>query len=447
MSLPRPVRFICTIAIFSALVFVLTFGGNLHAQQKFENQDLDRSRQMLRDAYDTVKKHYYDAKFHGLDWDARFHQYDEQMKTATSLGDSFSIIADFLGGLKDSHTFFIPPARPFHIDYGYRFQMIGAAAFVTRVRPGTDAESKVHPGDQIAAINKVRLTRATAWQLNYLLNGLSPQPQTQLFIHDGNGENRPVDILSKAKGTKKIVNLTGSDGGTDMWQYIRDAQNEDHTVRQRWVELEDVMVWKMPEFDLPDGEVDRIFGIARKHKALVLDLRGNPGGAVDTLDRMLANVFDHDVKVGDLTGREKLKPQVAKGSVRNVFSGKLVVLIDSDSASAAELFARVIQLEHRGTVIGDISSGSVMEARRYESSLGMDTKIFYSFSVTDADVIMQDGKSLERSGVTPDEISLPTAEDIAKQRDPVLAHAVELVSGKLDPTSAGKLFPFEWVAF
>jgi C-terminal processing protease CtpA/Prc len=325
--------------------------------------------------------------------------------------------------------------------------MIGDNAFVTRVRPGTDAESKVHPGDQIAAINKIRLTRTTTWQLNYLLNALSPQPQTQLFIHGSDGQNRPIDISSRAKATKKVVNLTGSDGGTDMWQYIRDAENEDHTVRQRWVELDDVMVWKMAEFDLEDSEVDRIFGIARKHKALVLDLRGNPGGAVDTLDRMLANVFDHDVKVGDLTGREKLKPQLAKATVRNIFSGKVVVLIDSDSASAAELFARVIQLEHRGTVIGDISSGSVMEARRCESSLGMDTKIFYSFSVTDADIIMQDGKSLEHVGVTPDELFLPTGEDLAKQRDPALAHAVEIAGGKLRPEAAAKLFSFEWVSF
>jgi carboxyl-terminal processing protease len=428
----------------TAICFTLTFGANLSAQQKFDKQDLERSRQMLRDAYDTVKKHYYDTKFHGLDWDARFHQYDEQMKTATSLGDSFSIIADFLNGLKDSHTFFMPPARPFRIDYGYRFQMIGDTAFVTRVRPGTDAVSKVHPGDQIAAINKVRLTRTTAWQLNYLLNGLSPQPQTQLFIHGADGQNRPIDVLSNAHPTKQVVNLTGSDGGTDMWQYVRDAENADHVVRQRWVEVDDALIWKMPEFEIDDLEVDRIFGIARKHKALILDLRGNPGGAVVTLERMLENVFDHDVKISDRTGRKELKPQMAKASVRNVFAGKIIVLIDSDSASAAELFARVIQLEHRGTVIGDHSSGSVMEARGYESSLGMDTKVFYGFSVTDADLIMTDGKSLEHTGVIPDEIVLPTEDDLAKGRDPVLARAAELAGVKLDAIGAGKLFPFEW---
>jgi C-terminal processing protease CtpA/Prc len=436
-----------TAGVFFALGIALVFGANLRAQQKFDKLDADHSRQMLFDAYDSVKKHYYDTTFHGLDWEARYHQLDTRMNTATTLGDSFSIIADFLDGLKDSHTYFIPPARPFKIDYGYRFQMIGDKAFIMRVRPGTDAESKLHAGEQITAIDETKLTRKTAWQLKYLLTALSPQPQTEVFIHDPDGRNRPVDVLAKDKSAKKVLEVPSPEDGIDMWQYIRDAESEDHAVRQRWVEMDNVMIWKMPEFDLPDAEVDRIFGIARKHKSLVLDLRGNPGGTVETLIRMVENVFDHDVKIGDLIGREKLKPQMARSSVRNVFSGKLIVLIDSDSASAAEMFARVIQLEHRGTVIGDHSSGSVMDARGYTLALGTDKKIYYAFSITDADIVMSDGKSLEHVGVTPDEISLPTGDDIEKGRDPVLAHAVEVAGGKLDAVAAGKLFPFEWIPF
>jgi len=136
-----------------------------------------------------------------------------------------------------------------------------------------------------------------------------------------------------------------------------------------------------------------MFSIARKQKALVLDLRQNPGGAVVTLERMLGNVFEEDVKIADRAGRKELKPQLAKGRGKSAFNGKIIVLIDSNSASAAELFVRVIQLEHRGTVIGDLSSGSVMESRYCSESQGADTMIFYGFSITDADLIMKDGKS------------------------------------------------------
>ena len=111
---------------------------------------------------------------------------------------------------------------------------------------------------------------------------------------------------------------------------------------------------------------------------------------------------------------------------------------------AAELFARTMQLEKRGIVIGDVSSGAVMRSREYPHELGVDTVVFYGVSITDADIIMSDGNSLEHVGVTPDEVRLPTAADLAAKRDPVLAYAASLAGVKLEPEKAGALFPLEW---
>ena len=88
-----------------------------------------------------------------------------------------------------------------------------------------------------------------------------------------------------------------------------------------------------------------------------------------------------------------------------------------------------------------------MEAVRYVESEGMRGQMYYGFSVTDANLIMKDGKSLEKTGVVPDEVVVPTATDLAEGRDPVLAHAAELAGVKLDPAEAGKMFPYEWMPF
>lgn len=415
------------------------------AQQGIDKINLDRAHVILHDAYDVVRKNYYDPKIHGLDWEARFHDHDEKIKNATTLGQAFGIIAGFLDGLNDSHTYFRPPSRQTRVDYGYRMQAFGENVFITRVRPATDAQSKVHAGDQVMRYNKYRVGRDDIEKISYYYRSLAPQSATQLDLRDPVGQERQVIVESKMRTRKRVMDLTGIDSD-DLWQIIREEENEDHVVRQRYHEVGDVMIWRMPEFFLQDREVDHLFDIARKHQTLILDLRGNPGGAIVTLERMVGDVFDHDLKITDRVGRKEMKPQLAKTRGGNTFTGKIIVLVDSDSASAAELFARVMQLEKRAQVIGDRTSGSVMEAKSYSRSLGADTKIFYSFSVTDADLTMKDGKSLEHTGVIPDEIVLPTAQDLAEGRDPALSRAAALAGLNIDPVAAGQLFPFEWVS-
>jgi len=70
--------------------------------------------------------------------------------------------------------------------------------------------------------------------------------------------------------------------------------------------------------------------------------------------------------------------------------------------------------------------------------------MLYAFVVTDADLVMKDGHSLEKMGVTPDEVLLPSGADLASGRDPVMARAAKLAGLDLDSVAAGKLFPFEW---
>lgn len=434
-----------TLLAFALCVFGfhLTALGQTPANVGFERS---RGRDMLKALKEDIKKNYYDPNFRGIDLEARFKVADEKMQQAQSIGQVFGIIAQTLLDFDDSHTFFLPPSRSDTVEYGWQMQAIGDKCFVVAVKPGSDAEAKgLQPGDQVLNVVGFKPTRELLWKINYLLYSLRPMPVLQLAIQKPSGEQKQLELQANVKRGKRVLDLTGRDGGNDRHALMLEAEAEDRLNRHRYVEVgEDVFIWKMPQFDLSDQQVDELMGKAKKRKALILDLRSNGGGSEDTLKRLAAYFVDKETKVGDLKGRKEMKSLTVKTRGEDVFKGKLIVLVDTQSGSASEVFARLIQLEKRGTVIGDRTAGAVMRSRVYDHQIGSDKIILYGASITDADLIMTDGKSLERTGVTPDETLLPTAAELAAKRDPVLARAAELAGAKVSPEKAGTMFPIEW---
>jgi carboxyl-terminal processing protease len=424
----------------AALLLLIIFLLVPAQAQKISSYERDRAQAMLHVIADDVKKHYYDPKFHGVNWDAKVHEISQKIEHAETSNGALSEIAALLDSLNDSHTFFVPPQHAAHYEYGWVAQLIGNRCYIVQVRADSDAESKgVKPGDENLSLSGYQPTKENFWKMQYVLHTLRPQASLRLELRDPSGKQRTVDVLAKVTESRHVQEFV-----SDVNQWLREGDNSAHQGRPRTAEIgEELMVLKFPGFSFDESEVDLLVSKARKHKSLILDLRNNGGGSEDTLKSLLGRMFDQDVKIGDRAGRNERKPVIAK-SHRSPFNGKLIVLVDSGSASASELFARVVQLEKRGLVLGDTSSGKVMEAEAFSHQVGLSIIAFYGDSITRSDVIMTDGKSLENLGVTPDETSLPTAADLAAGRDPVLARAAELAGVRLTPEAAGKLFPYEW---
>ena len=409
---------------------------------KISKQDRDQVLAMLDSISADVKKHYYDAKLHGIDWDANIKNFREKIVNASSLNRGLSEVAAAVDVLNDSHTFFIPPPRPYKHDFGWQIAMVGQKCLVLRVRPQNDAENKgIRRGDQVLAINGFIPGRDNLWKLDYIFNILRPQPALHISLLSPSGENKNVELIAAMRALPKMTDLTGE----GIFDYIRKLEYQEELGRMRYVETDDdLMILKFPEFAFTQFEVDSMMRKARKHKTLIIDLRGNPGGSVVTLNEFLGNLFDHDVKICDRVTRDNSKPQLAKSRKQNAFGGTLIVLVDSKSASASEVLARVVQIERRGTVLGDKSAGAVMEARHYPYHNGFETIVPYAASITEADLVMTDGRSLEHVGVLPDVLLVPTASDLAAGLDMVMARAVVLGGGKMTPEAANQLFPYEW---
>lgn len=434
ITILRPRPFGCVL-----LTFALAYISSSRAQAP-SSYDKARGQMILEQAKSDIKSNYYDPAFHNVNLEATFKEASEKIKSARSNGQILGIVAQAVLSLGDSHTFFIPPDRQARTDYGWEMQVIGDEVYVTKVKEKSDAEAKgLKVGDLVHLVDGYQPTRENASKLVYLYYALRPQPGMHVTVSSPGDQPREFDIIAKVTDRKRL-DLTSY---MDYMDLVRESEIEERKRKKshRLQEIEDLIIWKMPAFNLTPDEADGLMEKARAHKKLILDLRGNSGGYEETLLRMIANLFDHHIKVGDIQRRKETKALNAKSRGDKAFKGELIVLVDSISASSAEILARVVQLEKRGVIVGDRTAGAVMRARVYQHEVGLTSAAFFALSVTDADLKMNDGKSLERSGVVPDEIKLPTGADLAAKSDPVLAYAAKLAGVSIDASRAGALFP------
>lgn len=410
--------------------------------QTISGFDRDRGLLMLKVIHRDLERHYYDSTYHGLDLAARFDSATARIRAARSNGEIFGVIASTLFELDDSHTWFVPPQRVDEVDYGWDLQAFGDSCFVVDVDSGSDAAAQgIMVGDLVVAVNRFVPSREDLWKLRYWINQVDPQPAVELIARSRDGAVRRLIVRAKVTPGKRIIDLTGSDGGSDISQLIRKQEDRQRRERDRFVRVDDAtLIWRMTWFrgnDAMDEGMHRV----EKAAALVLDLRGNPGGLESALLRLLGRFLPTTDTIGFIQRRRERRPLVVKHGGGSPFAGKVVVLLDSRSASAAELFARSLQMRGRAVVVGDRSAGHVQRSIGHGHQVGTQTAAFYAASITDADVVMADGGRLERVGVVPDESMVPTAADLATGRDPALARALQRLGVSITTDSAAKLLP------
>jgi len=397
---------------------------------------------MLRTVRRDLEQHYYDSTYHGLDLAVRFDSAAARVRRAQSNGEVFGIVAMTLLELNDSHTSLMVPERVNDVDHGWDIQMIGDSCYVVDVDSGSDAAAQdIRIGDQVLAVNRFVPGRADLWKALYWIHDVDPQPAVELIVRSSGGTVRQVIVHAKVTPGQRVIDLTGSDGGSDISRLRRKWEDRQRRNRDVFVRMNPgVLIWQMNWFrsrDAMDEGMDR----ARKAAALIVDLRSNPGGYESAVLRLLGRFLPVLDTIGVIQRRRERRPYVVKPAGRHPYSGRVVVLVDSRSSSASEIFARTLQLRGRAVVVGDRSSGLVQRSMGHPHQIGADRAVLYATYITDADIVMSDGGRLEHAGVVPDEIVLPTGTDLAAGRDPALARALELVGVTITTDSAGKLLP------
>jgi carboxyl-terminal processing protease len=383
---------------------------------------------MLDQIKDTIKEYYYDKTFHGIDLDAKFKAVAEKIKKMDTNRQIDRAIAQLVLEFNDSHTTYYPPGRANSVVYGFSIQMIGYDCFIVDLEKGSDAEAKgLKIGDVVVAIGNYTPTRENLWKINYLIYRLDPQETIKVYVLDPGRPDKEIEVKAKFKSI--------DERRKEAFKQSKKKQDDPYKCK--------TIACRLETFSVDRRYIDMMMNEVGSHKKMILDLRGNGGGYVRMLEYLAGYFFDKDVKISDMVERRKTTESKARSKKGDAFKGELVVLIDSNSASASEVFSRLIQLEKRGKVVGDASAGKVMTSifASLASSRGVpgyETISLFGVSVTVADLIMSDGKRLENVGVIPDYAVGPTGKGLREKNDPVLAFAAALLNADISSEAAGR---------
>lgn len=323
----------------------------------------------------------------------------------------YGALRGMVAAVGDPYTVFMNPkvAQEFSNDLAGTFEGIGAEIgikneVVTVVSPLPDMPAEkagLLAGDKILAINGTSTAGMSIDQAVNLIRG--PKDTAVILTITRNGFESAEDIsITRGKIIVKSVRKELRDDGIYV---IKVTNFNDDTL------------------NLFNEAVREI--IKANPKGLILDLRGNPGGYLDTAIEMASEWIEDGPVVVEKFSDDRKQDHLARNRAR-LKTFPTIVLVNGGSASASEIVSGALQDYGLATIIGKktFGKGSVQSLNQLDDGS--------SIKLTVAKWLTPEGRSINDEGIEPDyDIDL-TFEDYNANLDPQLDAAIDFLNDEFD---------------
>lgn len=414
------VRIIAFLLLFGAFFPVRT------AAQGTLKGNRDLMRMIAQGVAGVVQKNFYDPSLKGVDWKKALDDAQAKIAASNNVGEMYAAIDEMVRKMDDSHTNFLPPWQTQEPRFGFQLKPFGETVRVYSIREnGPAAKAGLKLGDTVIGIDGIPADRKH--YLHTLLYYRFIQPAGVMvldLVRDGKQERITLQAEIHTRfGVELVYDVSR------IFDFVREEEilSKEHPFT--YGTFDAIGYVKIANFEVDTAE--KVLWKVKDSRALIVDLRGNLGGAIIGLERFAGYFHKDETELFKAVYRDKTEKAMAKPRQPSFWDIPVVVLVDSESASASEMFARHMQLTGRGMVVGDKTMGAVSVARNFEQKIGADPAVFYGVQTTVAHSIFPDGQDIEKVGVIPDMNCVPSAYALAQKKDPCLDLAVTMLKEKL----------------
>jgi carboxyl-terminal processing protease len=338
---------------------------------------------------------------------------DQKYPDATKVENQKRIegaISGLVKSLNDPYSVFFNPeeTKTFQDDIAGSFSGVGMEVGIkdkvlTVISPLKDTpayKAGIKSGDKIIKIDQVSTSDMTTEKAVKLIRGKKGTTVVLTIFHDGYKTAKDVSIIRDTINMPTLDTELRPDGIFVIKLYTFSATSTD--------------LFRKAIKEFYESKSDK----------LILDLRGNPGGYLDSAVSMASWFLEGGKPVVIEDYGNNTKKKIYRSEGYNVFNDnlKFVVLINNGSASASEILAGAMQDYGKAKIVGERSfgKGSVQEV----INITKDTIL----KITVAKWLTPKGNTISEKGLTPDYLVELTQKDADNKIDPQLNKAIELLT-------------------